>query len=208
MYRNLRAICSLFFDRFSGFILAIAAIFLVSVGVFAEAPNTSSAGIVAKLQDALLSGEVVGLVLAGVGGYFFNRWREADRRRQEEAQKQQEINRQNEIELGRLRFKQESFEATKKAVTEGMSSVTKQFDKSLLDVRQDLDELTDWVKKIDGESEKALRLSELNQKTQEAWLRAAEARISAVLSANDNPTIAGRLFCDIDENDGDEYKQR
>lgn len=202
MVIQILAIFKGFFRRFSIYIVltGILSVFLFSVTVAASAEGQNDSQLINKLQDAILSGEVIGLALAGVIGYLFNRYQEKSKKREELRRQEHEQHIRNARELDMIRQQQESIAETKKAVEEGMSQVTEKLTAQLTEIRNDVTELRTWVRKIDSEAESALRLAEINHKTQKNWLKVVESRLSAILSADRNSMITN-FTSGLDEDD-------
>jgi tellurite resistance protein len=179
MRLKLLAICNYF---------VLVSIFLLGPLVVAAAAPNNENSILNRFLSGLFSGEAIAVILAGVAGYTINHLKEKESKRREQ-----------EAENGRLKFKLELVESTKQAVQEGMESVVKRFEDRFLSTDKDISELAEWVKKLDDQSDEALRLAQLIQGTQAEWLQRAEANISSILSA-DHPTLVRGLFLPTENN--------
>lgn len=185
---RLKTIIVFIFDYWVRVSLALVFVMVYAVSVSAQ----SNQGFLQKLIDGVFSGEVIALVLAGVTGFFLNRVRVESERRKEES-----------IELGRLRFKQDNYEATKEAVREGLSGLQSQIQPRFNQIDDTLDDLRVRLERVEEKAEESSRRSEVLERTQRNWLDRAEEKISTILSAQSgHPTLIKNLFYeDPDEHD-------
>lgn len=183
----IRFICSLAISS----AITLLIVFVLFISPAFGSPATDN--LLKKLLDSLLSGEVIGLFLAGFLGFLINRVRSEYQRRQEEAD-----------ELHRLRFKEESIESAREVVRESSEAIKSLLLPKLNVISDDLDEIRIRLDRVEVKTDTALRKSELLEKTQAAWLRRAEEKISVILSSESgHPTLIKNLFYD-DTNETDD----
>jgi cell division protein FtsB len=126
--------------------------------------------ILEKVSNGLTSGEVFAVLLAGISGWGLSILGEKQRRQREQAQ-----------ELGRVKFKLETQEATRTAIREEMHTLRTQLQPTLSFLENEIQNLQVWLGKVDEKTDQALRSSQILERTQQQWLERAEAVISAYL---------------------------
>lgn len=160
------------------FLLSATLTLILTTGAIAQ----EKSGFVSRIADSLSSGEVVAVVVGGVGAWGLSGLAQARAKQAADA-----------VELGRLKFKQELELVTKTAIKDSMGEVVAQLSPAISALNLDIQDIKRWLASVDDRADQALKIASVLERTQTQWLKRAESQISTVMSA-DHPTLIKNLF--------------